>query len=112
MIDNIHPTNRVAFGADRASVVGGAGVKSFIRRNRRITPEAAAREFASTFPIERLRKAAPYRTGKLSRSLKVVQRGSRVWLLGVWYGRFHLPRLHQAFLEIAVEHLRHLRFIK
>ena len=59
--------------------VGGSGSRaSFARRfaqsaRRRLLPE--------------LRRRTPVDTGKLRRSLKVVQRGSRVVLQGLGYGR-------------------------
>lgn len=54
---------------------------------QRESAERAAAEIAMRFPIAQLRGEVPKRTGRLRRSLRVVQRGNRITLEGVWYGR-------------------------
>ncbi len=76
-------------GRVHVTIRGGRKLQRFIERAR--DPEVLGRIVAKVlrrFLIPALKSRVPRRTGKLSRSLKIVQRGPAIELRGIFYGRF------------------------
>lgn len=87
-------------------VQGGDRVRRFVSSELSAqNTNKAARLFVQYFPIARLRNAVPYRTGRLSRSLRLVQRGSSIELRGIFYTSFAPNRavVVDAFHRLAAE---------
>ena len=86
---------------------GGNKLRRFLFRvQQELTPEKIARVAAQVLRrrvIPQLRSVAPRRTGSLIRSLKIVQRGSRVELRGNFYGRFVRTRDGQSLARLAMQ---------
>ena len=79
----------VVFDA-QTRVTGGDKLYTFIDKLQ--SPrlyETMAERFVREFPMQLFRQRLPEgASGRLRRQIRLVQRGSSVFLLGVWYARF------------------------
>ena len=72
----------------RVTIRGGQRLRRFIQRAEGLTGERLAQITARilrNYVLPRIRSRAPRRTGRLRRSLRIIQRGSRIELRGVFY---------------------------
>ena len=76
--------------ASRVTIRGGRKLARFLERAAGLTNERLAAIMATVLRrtmLPALRTLVPVRTGKLKRSLKIIQRGENIELRAVFYGR-------------------------
>ena len=85
-------------------VTGGRKFKRFIATGEKRLGARFARRFVKSFPLALYRADLPKKTGKLRRSIRLVQRGGTVELRGVGYGkqvRWRLPGRQRRTATVA-----------
>ena len=91
----------------RAGVQGGQKLYRYISEGPQLPPRFVA-AFVAQFPMGQLRSSMPYRSGRLRRSLRLVQVPGGVQLRGIFYAPF-LPVVEKVFLDLAKRTVRNLR---
>ena len=89
----------------RVTIRGGRKLARFLENAAGLTDEVLARAMAKVLKqrmVPALRTLAPNRTGRLRRSLRIVQRGGTIELRAVFYGRF-VPFGGQTLAEAAID---------
>ena len=100
-------------GASRVTVRGGGKLARFLERAAGLTNERLAKIMATVLRrtmLPALRSIVPSRTGRLKRSLKIVQRGENIELRSVFYGRLvPIGSSGDRLAEVAVDWLNQNR---
>ena len=96
-------------GASRVTIRGGAKLARFLERAAGLTSERLAKIMATVLRrtmLPALRTLVPTRTGKLKRSLNIVQRGENIELRSVFYGRLvPIGTGRDSLAEVAIDWL-------
>ena len=104
-------TGRAA--ASRVTIRGGRKLARFLERAAGLTNERLAKIMATVLRrrlLPALRSLVPSRTGKLKRSLNIVQRGENIELRSVFYGRLiPIGSARDSLAEVAIDWLNENR---
>ena len=99
--------------ASRVTIRGGRKLARFIERAAGLTNERLAKIMATVLRrrlLPALRSLVPSRTGRLKRSLKIVQRGENIELRSVFYGRLiPIGSARDSLAEVAIDWLNENR---
>ena len=100
-------------GASRVTIRGGKKLARFLERAAGLTNERLAKIMATVLRrrlLPALRSLVPSRTGKLKRSLNIVQRGENIELRSVFYGRLiPIGSARDSLAEVAIDWLNENR---
>lgn len=107
------PTVTGKAGASRVTIRGGRKLARFLERAAGLTDERLAKIMATVLRrtlLPALRTLTPVRTGKLRRSLKIIQRGDTIELRAVFYGRMvRIGPGGERLAELAIDWLNRNR---
>ena len=90
----------------RVTIRGGQRLRRFIARAEGLTGERLAKITARiirNYVLPRIRSRVPFRTGRLRRSLRVIQRGSRIELRGAFYAPMVRDSAGKSVEDIAMD---------
>lgn len=100
-------------GSSRVTIRGGRKLARFLERAAGLTNERLAKIMATVLRrtlLPALRTLVPSRTGKLKRSLNIVQRGENIELRSVFYGRLvPIGSARDSLAEVAIDWLNENR---
>ena len=100
-------------GASRVTIRGGRKLARFLERATGLTNERLAAIMATVLRrtlLPALRTLVPSRTGKLKRSLKIIQRGENIELRAIFYGRLiPIGSGRDSLAEVAIDWLNQNR---
>ena len=104
-------TGRAA--GSRVTIRGGRKLARFLERAAGLTNERLAAIMAKVLRrtmLPALRQLVPSRTGKLRRSLKIIQRGENIELRSIFYGRLvPVGSARDTLAEVAIDWLNQNR---
>ena len=100
-------------GASRVTIRGGKKLARFLEKAAGLTSERLAAIMATVLRrtmLPALRTLVPSRTGRLKRSLKIIQRGENIELRAVFYGRLiPIGSGRDSLAEVAIDWLNQNR---
>ena len=101
--------------SSRITIRGGRKLARFLEKASGLTPERLAALMArvlSRTMLPALRTLVPSRTGRLKRSLKIIQRGADIELRAIFYGRLvPIGTARDSLAEVAIDWLNENRVI-